>query len=113
MKKIMQFRYRGEGSKNNFPNYKYYEDALINGNIFKDYGFISQLGIQGPVGLRFYLNSNTNPIMIGETGIYELDLENVGRITSIQFDANDLSKFYTKELQSDQLLIDIVYEGGL
>ena len=113
MKKIMQFRYRGENDLNNFPKYSNYANILINGNVFKDYGLISKLGIQGPVGLKFYLNSLTNPIMIGETGIYELDLENVGRITSIQFDANDLSNFYNDQLQSDQLLIDIVYEGGL
>ena len=113
MKKIMQFRYRGDNDENNFPKFPFYRSALTSGNIFKDYGFISKLGIQGPVGLKFYLNSFSNPIMIGETGIYELDLENVGRITSIQFDANDLNTFFTNDLQSDQLLIDIVYEGGL
>jgi hypothetical protein len=49
--------------------------------------------------------------MVGETGIYELDLENVGRITTIRFDKSDLDAFYNPEYQSDKLLIDIVYEG--
>lgn len=51
--------------------------------------------------------------MIGETGIYELDLENVGRITAIRFDANDLETIYTQpDNQAIRLLIDIVYEGA-
>jgi hypothetical protein len=41
------------------------------------------LGIQGPDGLKFYLNSSSSPIAIGETGIYELDLEGIGRISAI------------------------------
>lgn len=49
--------------------------------------------------------------MVGETGIYELDLENVGRITSIRFDESDLETFYNSNYQADKLLIDIVYEG--
>jgi hypothetical protein len=59
--------------------------------------------------------------MIGETGIYELDLEGVGRITSIKFNKDDLDKFYPNDLEidtkndgqrADRLLIDIVYEGA-
>lgn len=49
--------------------------------------------------------------MVGETGIYELNLENIGRISAIRFDKTDLETFYNSEYQSDKLLIDIVYEG--
>jgi hypothetical protein len=35
---------------------------------------IVQLGIQSVPGTKFYLNGSNNPIIIGNTGIYELDL---------------------------------------
>lgn len=111
MKRIAQFRYRGEGHSENYPNYEFYTDKLTYGNIFQDYGFVSHLGIQGPVGLRFYLNQSSNPIMIGQTGIYELDLENIGRISAIRFDRTDINNYYTDNPRSDKILIDIVYEG--
>ena len=112
MKRIMQFRYRGENHPDNYPNYSAYTDILSDGNIFNDYGIVSKLGIQGPDGLRFYLNFSPDPITIGETGIYELDLEGVGRITAIQFNKTDLNNFYTTNPLNDKILIDIVYEGA-
>lgn len=132
MKRIMQFRYRGTQTAvdtgayiadhvENYPNITNYRDKLTSGNIFQDYGYVSQFGIQGPVGLRFYLNNSLNPIMIGETGIYELDLEGIGLLTSIRFHKEDLDKFYPKELdispennggRADRLIIDIIYEGA-
>lgn len=130
MKRIMQFRYRGTQTEvdtgsyiadhnENYPTIWNYRDKLILGNIFQDYGYVSQFGIQGPVGLRFYLNNSIHPIMIGDTGIYELDLEGIGRLTSIRFNKEDLDKFYPKEDEiqfdgnrADRLLIDIVYEGA-
>lgn len=118
MRRIAQFRFRGSWLKNNelFISAENYptdlqQDMLVTGNIFRDYGPVSQLGIQAPPGLRFYLNDSTHPIMVGETGIYELDLENVGRITTIRFDKSDLETFYNPDYQADKLLIDIVYEG--
>jgi hypothetical protein len=114
MKKIMQFRFEGFGANTkNYPAFSDYPAMLTNGNIFRNYGIVSQLGIQGPIGLRFSLNGSKHPITIGETGIYELDLENVGRITSIQFNQDDISTFYPKDKESkaERLLIDIVYEG--
>ena len=120
MKHIAQFRYRGTRIENsqiipdpeNYPT-NLVQDMLVTGNIFRGYGPVSQLGIQAPVGMKFYLNNSNHPIMIGETGIYELDLENVGRITAIRFDKDDLERFYNYDegYQSDKILIDIVYEG--
>lgn len=54
--------------------------------------------------------------MIGETGIYEINLENLGRIYSIQFVQEDLEKFYDavnqeKDVNKNRILIvDIIYE---
>ena len=111
MKRIMQFRYRGEHHEENFPTFQFYTDILSYGNIFQEYGLVTKLGIQAPVGIRFYLNSSSNPIMVGETGIYELNLEGIGRINSIRFDRSDLEKYYTDNPRNDKILIDIVYEG--
>jgi hypothetical protein len=48
---------------------------LIYQNIFAGYGNITQMGIQAPRGTTFYLNNASNyPIVIGDTGIYEIDL---------------------------------------
>lgn len=110
MKQIMQFRYEGFNNQNNYPKYSDYNAKLSRGNIFSDYPLISQLGIQGPPGLRFYLNRGNDPITIGKTGIYELDLENIGRIFAIRFDKNDIENMIDKTTM--RLLIDIIYNGG-
>lgn len=110
MRRIAQFRFRGNSNKENYPTTLRQDDLAV-GNLFRDYGPVSQLGIQAPPGLRFYLNNSAYPIMVGETGIYELDLENVGRITAIRFEREDLNSFYEKLDPADKLLIDIVYEG--
>lgn len=118
MKKIMQFRFEGLENPNNYPEFKdkagfdVYNTTLTAGNIFNDYKLISKIGIQGPIGLKFYLNNGAYPITIGKTGIYELDLENIGRINSIRFDKNDITNFFPNDNLVNRLLIDIVYEGG-
>lgn len=59
-----------------------YQTSTIEGttlNIYSDIvsqfkkGNFNKLGIQAPAGTKFYINSSTSPIMIGRTGIYELD----------------------------------------
>ena len=61
MKKIMQFRFEGLENPNNYPEFKdkagfdVYNTTLTAGNIFNDYKLISKIGIQGPIGLKFYL----------------------------------------------------------
>ena len=113
MKKIMQFRYEGLDNVNNYPVFADYISVLTQRNLFNDYKLISKLGIQAPEGMRFYLNNGQYPITIGQTGIYELDLENIGRINSIRFNEADLQLFFPKDNVKNRLLIDIVYEGGL
>lgn len=108
MKQIMQFRYRTDNDSYNSP-INLTRDKLASGTLFNGFGPVSQLGIQGPPGLRFYLNDSLYSIMLGETGIYELDLGEVGRINSIRFIANDVDDLITAD---HTLLVDIVYEGG-
>jgi hypothetical protein len=66
--------------------------------------------------------------MIGETGIYELNLEGIGRITAISFSKDDLDELYKLKVNgnsvvkdnkgnpvwdvADKILIDVVYEGA-
>ena len=116
MKKIMQFRYYRDNSSFNYP-IGLTGEVLASGELFGPYGSVSSLGIQGPPGLKFHLNNSSNPIVIGKTGIYQLDTRDVNRITSIEFpglgtEKSDLSQ---KSLltESSKLIIDIVYGGGL
>ena len=113
---IKQFRFYGVGDRavNNYPAYSSpnaYFTALTSGNIFQDYGTITKLGIQCRPNTRFRLNESSYDIVVGETGIYEIDLEGYGTIFDIKFNANDL-RIYDQEGVTDRLLIDIVYSGA-
>ena len=86
-------------------------EQLKSGSLFNGLA-ISQLGIQGKPNLTFFLNGSDFPIILGETGIYEIDLQDRGVITSIRFVDNNTLKSY--DGRGDRLLIDIVFEtkGG-
>lgn len=115
MKEIAQFRYYNSAGNKNYPA-DIKASTWYQGNIFQGCGVISHLGIQGYPGVRFYLNGSKSAIMIGETGIYEINLENLGRIYSIQFIKEDLEKFYDTVNQEEDinknriLIVDIIYE---
>ena len=104
MKFITQFRFGSDGVSPAGLN----ATKLQYGNIFENFSQISQLGIQGYPGTVFYLNGSDYPITLGETGIYEIDLQDRGFIHSINFIGNSAFEAYTK---GSRLLIDIVYEG--
>jgi hypothetical protein len=55
-----------------------------------------------------FLNGQEYPIVIGETGIFEIDLQNYGQIFSIRFTGDSLDDYQEHD---DRLLIDIIYEG--
>ncbi len=105
---VKQFRYYGSDSDKNYPGDVTSYAALAAGNIFKSYNPVTQLGIQAEPGVKFYVNYGADPIMIGDTGIFELDLEGLGTISSIRFDRNDLEAVQ----EAGPILIDIIYEGG-
>ena len=111
MKKIMQFRYDSPTSQENYPKYENYNLVLANENIFNNYKSITQIGIQAPPGVKFYLNKSSNPITIGKTGIYELDLTGMGFISAIRFSSPELATFIDAD-NTARLLIDIIYEEG-
>jgi len=105
---VKQFRYYGSNSSSNYPAEVSWS-ALATGNIFEATPNITQLGIQTYPGLKFYVNNSANPIMVGATGIYELDLEGLGSINSIRIDRNSLDEI---DHGKDPIMIDIIYEGA-
>ena len=69
---IAQIRYYNDNDERNSP-YKLYTE-LCGDTAFKNFGTIKKLGIQTLPGTRVYFNKSITPIIIGATGIYELDL---------------------------------------
>lgn len=109
-KQVKQFRFydeRNSGGKNYPKDLKY--RALVSGSVFADYMPITQLGIQSLPGTKFYLNNSNNPVIIGYTGIYELNLEGMAEITALSFDAKSLEAVNGNA--NSYLIIDIIYEG--
>ena len=105
--KIMQFRYYGEKVSNNQPS-NISASNLASGHIFSGYLPITQLGIQTLPGTKFYLNNSIYPVVIGSTGIYELDLKGVTQITEIHFDKRSLNLI--NENNNAYLIVDIIAE---
>ena len=103
--KIMQFRYYGEKVSNNQPS-SISASSLASGHIFSGYLPITQLGIQTLPGTKFYLNNSIYPVVIGSTGIYELDLKGVTQITEIHFDKRSLNLI--NENNNAYLIVDII-----
>lgn len=113
LKKITQFVYYGKTVRellkidcypSDLDNWKY--------NVLRGYGPVSHLGIQGAPGVKFYLNNSDEPITIGATGIYELNLEGIGHISALRFDMDVLGDLYDLERSLlSRVIVDIIYEG--
>lgn len=88
-------------------------ESFFTGSAFADRTPIYQLGIQALPGTKFYLNGGIDPIVVGATGIYELDLQEKAIISALRFDAE--SMLTIKEMAENTgngfLIVDIVYEG--
>lgn len=100
-KKIMQFRYYGTKNKNNFPaNIK--AGDFSTEDFFKDYYPIHYIKIQGPNSIKFWINFNSNSVMLGPSGVYELDLQNFSTIEDLKFSS-------ISSIISEPLIIDLIY----
>lgn len=82
---------------------------LRSGSAFQPYMPAKQIGIQTVPGVKFYLNGATDPIIIGNTGIYELNVENLAEITSLNFDYTSL-KMLNDSPSTTYIIVDILYE---
>lgn len=106
-KQIMQFRYYNDTNtheKNQPENIT--AESLIDGSVFSPFLPFTQLGIQAWPGTHFYLNNATTPIIIGQTGIYELELEGISEITNITFSPDSINMI--KENSNAYLIIDVI-----
>ena len=107
-KRVMQFRFYSDGSTMNYPD-GCTQARLLSGAVFDSYTPILQLGIQSLPGTRFYLNNSlVDPIIIGSTGIYELDVDGLTEITHLSFHSESLETISRNPNAS--LIVDIVYD---
>jgi len=67
-----------------------------------------QLGIQSLPGTEIYINGSEEPVIVGLTGIYELDLKLDMKITSLRFSSSSMDNI--KNNNSAYLIVDCVYE---
>lgn len=106
---IKQFRYYGENNSKNQPSAAN-PGGYISGKVFKENGLISivQLGIQALPGTQFYINNAIEPIIIGSTGIYELDLRGLTEITDLSFSTETMNKIDNSG--GAYLIVDAIYE---
>ena len=120
-RKIKQLRYYAEpiyDDQGNITNALAKKNAgyflkadYCNETTFSQFAPIEQLGIQTLPGTKFYINQSLDPIIIGGTGIYELDLRNTTAIlTSLRFDQDSMTTI--ANLDNGFLIIDLVYTGG-
>lgn len=110
-KQVKQFRYYSPGNlQNDLKNVD--AAGLITGEALENYQIV-QLGIQTLPGTQFILgNSNKdNPITIGQTGIFELDVSNLStNISGIKILPSSMKNIITNPI--GYIIIDIVYEEG-
>lgn len=109
-RKVEQFRFYTTDDNRNQPSSgtKISVSNLRSGSIFSGHYPIVQLGIQTLPGVKFYLNKATTPIVIGNTGIYDLELDGVTQITHLCFDINSLNMINGNP--DSYLIIDIIYD---
>ncbi len=104
-KKLRQFRWYGEGDPKNSPQVEGQQYA--NGLVFEGVYPIAQLGIQSLPGTEFYLNGSVKPIVIGVSGIYDLDIKNGARVTGLSFSNQSLTR--VGENATSYLIVDVLY----
>ena len=105
-KQIMQFRYYADGHSKNQPENTMTAESVINGSVFTSFLPFTQLGIQTWPGTHFYLNNAETPIIIGQTGIYELELEGISEITNLTFDPDSVERIRTNP--NAYLIVDVI-----
>lgn len=86
-----------------------YSGNLISGSAFANCVPIVKLGIQSLPGTRFRFNTNLEWIVLGATGLYELDLkDSAGSIVDLKFDKQSIQNI--NDNKNAYLIIDIMYE---
>ena len=71
---------------------------------------IVQVGIQALPGTKVYFNGGSDPVIIGFSGVFELDLTNSTFINSIMFDEDDLQNIADNSTAA--LIVDFISITG-
>ena len=110
-RKVQQIRYYGDHKSDSDKNQpaKLTGNRLRSGSIFSQYTPMKQIGIQTMPGVKFYLNNSIEPIIIGSTGIYELNVENLTEITALSFDTASINMI-NETPSTSYIIVDILYE---
>lgn len=66
---------------------------------------IVKLTIYGPPTTSFYINDSITPIVIGTSGVFNIDLKNQTKITSLFFDFDCLNNLQ----ESDNIVVNAIY----
>lgn len=104
--RIEQIRYYGNNDERNQP-LNININNLSSGNIFNSYLPMVKLRITSSLPeLRFKLNGSKTDIMVGQNGVYEIDVENLTEIYKLQFYNNQIKKI---DEGNGYLIVDIVY----
>lgn len=110
-KYVNQVRYYGDKHANNYPPNLSYDD-MRQGRAFKYSNGVGagiiQLGVQTMPGIKFIINTAATPIVVGSTGIYELNVEGLTTINSLMFDRESLEKIGKNS--SAYIIVDYIYE---
>ena len=106
-KKVGQIRWFGDGKSQNYPP-DVSMAKLRYGTAFPKTYPIVQIGIQTLPGTKIYLNAHTVPVIIGATGIYELSVDGLSNLTSVQFDNVSLNIIANNP--NAYIIIDYIYE---
>lgn len=107
-KYINQIRYYGDNNKKNSASNLTLQ-TLQSGSVFHNTLPIVQLGVQTLPGMKIYINNHTNPVIVGQTGIYELNVDGISYITDLRFDGSTL-KIIDKNKNDAYLIVDYLYE---
>ena len=103
-KRIKQYRFFGDDSA------QVWSDVVSGAAFSREFGRgVYQLGIQALPGTKFKLNNSPGWIILGTNGIFDLNLANKARITSLCFEADSVAKL--RQNNGLILLVDIVYQG--
>ena len=108
-RKVGQVRFYANQSTQNYPE-RLTTSQLRHGTAFSKYYPLVQLGIQTLPGTKFYINGYSTPVIVGSTGIYELNIEGLSTISDLQFDITSLETIANND--SAYLYVDFIYEQG-
>lgn len=115
---VIQYRYYDNNNTHNYPTSADGTAITLqninDGSIFlsekkkEQYGNIVSLGIQTLPGTTFYLNGGVDPVIVGATGIFELDLTGYSEIYRLEF--NETSLQTIQKTENGYLIVDAIYE---